>query len=322
MIAAFLSGAAGEAGKQWAARILGPALVFWSTGLALVWYDHNRPRIQREGWRAALAGSAQAFDGLPAAVTLGLLPAAALLLVAGSAVVADRLARSVLRIFEGYWPAGWVRERRARRWVAARARAMDSYQRLAAGQAAAGLSGTQERELVGALVTLRAIPARAQQTLPTRLGNLLRAADLRSARKHGVDAVACWPRLWLVMPADTRDEVTHARQGMERSAQTWLWGALFLAWTPWAWWAPLAALAVTVVGYRNCLAAAADFGSLVESAFDVHLPLLYAAARLPAPPTAADEVGHGAMLSRYLTAGGADLELRFVGADGAVDDGD
>jgi len=320
MIAAFLSGMAGEAGRQWAARVVGSALVFWSAGLALVWYDANRKRIAGAGWLDAVRASARAFDGLPAVVPAVVLPAAAFLLIAGSAVAADRLTLGVLRLLEGYWARPrWLREWLVGRRFAARGRAMATYQRLQRRRAVTTLTAGAELELSRAFLALRGAPARRELTMPTRLGNLLRVTELRPARKHGVDTVALWPHLWLVMPADTRAELAQARQSLDTSVRGLLWGALFVAWTPWSWWAPVVALVAGAAGYRACLGGAAVFGSLVEAAFDVHLPLLYAAARMAPPPTAADEAAYGARLSRYLSDGSTDAGLRFDAAEGAPD---
>jgi len=43
-------------------------------------------------------------------------------------------------------------------------------------------------------------PAESDRHMPTKLGNILRAAELRSKDKYGLDAVICWPRLWLLLP--------------------------------------------------------------------------------------------------------------------------
>jgi hypothetical protein len=122
------------------------------------------------------------------------------------------------------------------------------------------------------------------------------------------------------MPADSRTELAGARQALDLSARSWLWSVLFVLWTPWAWWAPLAALAAATGSYMSCLSAAAAFGSLVEAAFDVHLPLLYAAVRMAPPASPVDEVAYGVRLSRYLFDGSADPELRFRIVEGTSDE--
>lgn len=87
------------------------------------------------------------------------------------------------------------------------------------------------------------------------------------------------------------------------------------------WWAAVVALVAATAAYAECVRAARTYGLLVEAAFDVHLPLLYRAARLPAPASAAEEQAYGDRLSRYLCDGSDDPAIVFVAAaEGATDE--
>lgn len=130
----------------------------------------------------------------------------------------------MLRLLEGYWRRPEpLRAARVRRWVTAREEAMQTYQSLQAARAA-GASGTasDERALSRVTSVLRAIPSTPDLVMSTRLGNVLRVAEMRPLHKHGVDAVACWPHLWLVLPAETRTEVAAARGELDAGARAWL----------------------------------------------------------------------------------------------------
>lgn len=59
------------------------------------------------------------------------------------------------------------------------------------------------------------MPAHANRLMPTRLGNVLRAAESGVEDKYGIDPVPCWPALWLVLPDETRTEVTAARASLD-----------------------------------------------------------------------------------------------------------
>jgi hypothetical protein len=315
VITAVWSTLGSESVKHHAARLFTGAAVFWLTGAALVVWDRNATSIPGQTWTGVLSAASRPLQELPT-VGAGALLLVAVTVVVVSALLAEKLALSVLRVLEGYWrrPAR-LRARRVRHWREARADAMKTYQSLQASRSATtACSDADEVALARAASVLRAIPPAPLLVMPTRLGNLMRAAELRPLHKHGVDAIALWPHLWLVLPADTRTEVAAARNELDAAARGWLWGALFVVWTPWAWWAALVSVLAATLAYAACLRAAETYAALVESAFDVHLPLLYQVTRLPLPARAADEPGHGARLTRYLRDGSDDPTLLFVPA--------
>src|ERR1700722_12683074 len=125
MLAAFWSGLGGEFAKQWVARILTTALAFWAGGLAAVWWHSHGRDVRTHGWPHELSATAAWLHQLPG-LAQGLLIVAGLLLVAVSALAAERLTLPLLRLLEGY---GWhpqrlryrlirYRRRRYHRWEA------------------------------------------------------------------------------------------------------------------------------------------------------------------------------------------------------------
>ncbi|MFC8664590.1 hypothetical protein [Streptomyces sp. NPDC057199] len=315
MIGPLWGGLGGAAVRHWAARLFTSAALFWLAGLALVWYDRHGELVRERGWIRGLVAATRPYEQLPSLVA-GVLLLLLMGVVVASALAAELLTLPVLRLLEGY---GWWPVPLRRRWSDRRARAREEamavfQERSAALRVADGSGPTLSAAGAMARATrvLRTTPADPALVMPTRLGNLLRTAELRPLRKHGVDAVSCWPHLWLVLPGDSRTEITSARSALDGTVRVWLWSALFAVWTPWAWWAALVAPAAAALAYVNCLRAAGTYTVLLEAAFDVHLPLLYAAARLPAPRTAAEAVVHGERLSRYLREGSDDPELRFT----------
>jgi hypothetical protein len=129
-------------------------------------------------------------------------------------------------------------------------------------------------------------------------------AESRPVGKYGLDAVVVWPHLWLVLPETTRQELGTARQALDSAARAFLWGLLFLAFTPWT---PLAApvgLAVAAAAlYRSVPAAARVFADLVEAAFDLHRTALYQHMRWPLPANPQHERAEGKQLTTYLWRG-------------------
>ena len=221
-----------------------------------------------------------------------------------------RLTLPVLRLLEGYWPR-WLRAFERRR-VEHHGRRVDAHeQRLGQleDRRRAGSATPEElQELLRLDAWLRRWPTEAEAEHPvrrraTRLGNVLRAAETWPADKYGLDAVKWWPRLWLLLPDDAREEITQARGQLDASALLWLWSVLFMSWTWWAWWAAPAGALVAVAAYAATVQAAATFGDLVESAFDVYRVRLYDALRWPIPLNPVDEREQGEALTAYMWRG-------------------
>ena len=120
--------------------------------------------------------------------------------------------------------------------------------------------------------------------MPTRLGDILRAAERRPFEKYGLDAVVCWTALWLVLPADARTELAQTRGRLDGALRMWLWGALFIVWTPWTLWAiPIAVVVPLLAYYGSMLGAAKLFGDLIGSGYDLYRMQLYDSLHLRAP---------------------------------------
>jgi hypothetical protein len=150
--------------------------------------------------------------------------------------------------------------------------------------------------------------------MPTRLGDILRASERRPADHYGLDALVCWYRLWMLLPADVKTEISEARLQVDQSVRAWLWGALFVVWAPWIWWVAVpVAIAVPFVTYNfSMLSAATLFGDLTETAFDLHRMQLYDALQLPRPVSPAKERDDGKRLTRLLWHGETDPAIVYT----------
>jgi hypothetical protein len=273
---------------------IGPAVAFWGGGLG-AWIFGN-------GGGDALARIetfvAERSPAVQTALLIGVV-----LAVAASAVLVSRFDLAVLRSLEGYWPK-WAKPLsgvRVRAWR----RKLDAAGEQVQSLARKGLENLtpEERAQFVASDTLRKGSPASSDLLPTRLGNVLRAAERRPWKKYRLDPVVTWPRLWLVLPDTTKQELTRARGTLDLSARASLWGALFVVWTVWAWWAAPVGLAVIVLGYRSSLVAGETYAQLVEAAFDVHRPALYRALQWPRPTTPLEERRLGEALTKYLWRG-------------------
>lgn len=317
MLSKFWEELGGKLAEQWVARLLTSAFAFWAAGLAAWLWGRLGARIRRVGWQAALDGPTAAVRALPVSLQIALLVAVALGLVA-SALLAERLTVPALRLLEGYWPAGRpkrLRRRLVERQIRRRARAYQRASRLAAGLLRPGdgspMTVAEQRlarelpaELARMEQRLHWLPADPAMVMPTRLGNVLRTAEGRPAMKYGLDAVACWPHLWLLLDNDSRLELTRARGSLDAAVRLWFWGALTVVWTVWTWWAVPLMLTVTVTAYYGSMLAAAQvYGDLVDATFDLNRGALYTALRWPLPANPAEETRQGKAVTEYLWRG-------------------
>ncbi len=228
---------------------------------------------------------------------------------------------SLLRGLEGYgWPRGLLG---IREWLRARQRrARAALEQELEALAAQVREGLREQDLDPRLVERYAHLDMARYTmpqdyvLPTRLGNLLRAAEEYVEQRYGLNAVLVWPRLWLLLPAETRELLAGAYRGLAAAARGWGWGLAFgLVWGPvtgvlavygrgWGWvlLTGLVSLGWMGLAYRLAVARAAVLSELVRAAFDVHRLALYDAVGWPRP-SPMDEVEAGRRLTAFLWRG-------------------
>jgi hypothetical protein len=340
MFEAFWSGLGGEFARQWMVRILTPAFAFWAGGLSAIWWHQYHTGVRRHGLQYEISATATWLYRLPG-LAQGLILVGGLLLVAVSAVAVGRLTLPLLRLLEGYWShPRWPRNRlvasRRRRYSRWRDRvdALNLRQRFGSlttqeflelnslekepardtvrlqelrRRRTEGFDAQMVAELGRGRRFLRNVPEEDALGMPTRLGDILRAAEERPNRKYGLDTIVCWYALWLVLPTETKTEIVQARGALDRAAVTWLWGAFFLVWTPWTWWAIPVAVAVPVLAYYvGILGAARLFSELTVSAFDLYRFRLYDSLHLPRPSSPALERRHDGPRVNNLLWGGLD----------------
>ncbi|MEM6501298.1 MAG: hypothetical protein AAF685_05615 [Cyanobacteria bacterium P01_C01_bin.89] len=298
MSAKILEGAIGKVADRWLPNLLGSPLLFWGGALILHVYSSDGGGSEFSKWFTALPEISQII-----AVALGL----------GLAIASDSIVQQielpVLRLLEGYWPQ-WCD--RPRRWkihrVAERqAQVLKRLQqiRIAALQ---NKSDPYDFEKQIALEEkLRELPTNFESApvnrylMPTRLGNILRAYERKPAEKYGLDAVVCWPRLWLLLPDPVKIDIGASRSELNAAVRLVIWGILFTVWTIWThWWALVVGAITAWLAYRWAINAAQAYGILIESAFDTHRHLLYTALRFSPPTPGPQERASGQQLTYYL----------------------
>lgn len=290
--AKFLEGLSGKLTEQWVANLFTPAFVFWGGGFIT--------GVLRYGWKDFGAALNQYSESQQIALLI-----IALLIVAISGFVVERFDFVAIRFLEGYWPR-WLRS--LRQWLIKRqqrqlAKIESKWNLLYEKLETQGLSSDELEDLSRLETKLKQIPTQSQKLMPTRLGNLLRAVELRPFVKYGLDSVLCWPYLWLVLPEHIRNDLAVARNELNTAARVWVWSLLFWIWSVWSIWALPIGFLSALFAYRWALEAAGIYADLLESAFDLYRFNLYSALKWPLPKTIEEEKAMTEKLNTYLARG-------------------
>jgi hypothetical protein len=158
-------------------------------------------------------------------------------------------------------------------------------------------------------------PARRESILPTALGNALRSFETHPRRRYGLDGIAVWPRVELLMDDGERGVVQDARTNFNffvNGLVVLLTGGVFAAVDrllhlddPGGAAAQAAAAvmigAILAIGcYRGATHAAVDWGDSVRAAFDVHRLDVYAKMGVQVPRSPAEEAVTARAINRCL----------------------
>ncbi|RLC20857.1 MAG: hypothetical protein DRI57_03775 [Deltaproteobacteria bacterium] len=277
---------------QWAAQQLSPALVFWAGGI-IAWLSHNKwklPEICLQNIDNSLVYIVLAMGGI--------------LLIAISGTVMQWLQTPVIRLAEGYWPLRFCLARQLKKGLNSKE---EQWEKLDSRE---NRTAEEQAELVRLDMTLSRYPLDKRLLMPTTLGNLLRSAEEYPRVRYGLDTIVCWPRLWLLMPDETLEVLSEAREELNSCARLMLWSIFFLIWILWTDWAVLSLL-IFPIAYMRMLKAADTYGELIRAAFDLHRFKLYESLKWPLPPGPKEEKERGEQLTEYLSRGTGADSIRF-----------
>ncbi|WP_416518540.1 hypothetical protein [Streptomyces achromogenes] len=100
---------------------------------------------------------------------------------------------------------------------------------------------------------------------PTWSGDRLNAVAVRLERDHHLDLATLWPHLWLILPEETRAEITAARQALVRANALTAWALLYLPLAAWWWPAALITVLLTLMGRARARTATDTYATLLEA---------------------------------------------------------
>jgi hypothetical protein len=281
MFSTFLEKLSGFFDKHWLLRYFFPSLVFWAAGLAVY---------------GAARGIDQPLDlwhRQPTEVQVILL-AGALIWVTLFAYLLANFGTSLIRLFEGYWdrlPLRWLREKR-RTYYERRYEYLERQIKQTETKAKPYELQRLEREL------WLCFP-RGDVRMPTRLGNIIRAAEVYPLHRYGADPVILWPRLQQYLPAEFTEAFNSAQTAMEvmlvLSALSFLFSTItctllaVLTLNVWLFLGCAAGFVLAWICYRNSLQGALGYAELIKTAFDLYRDKLLEGFGLKRPSSSEEE---------------------------------
>lgn len=299
----FWEGIGTELAGMWKRHAFAPAFFFWAGGFTL-WV-----------WRFGFAPVQQTLTftdaGLAAAWIGGILS-----LVIFSNALVNWLTFPCLRLLEGYW-SDWTVFGKIKRWRIGRLtrrlpEKVKQLSELKKKMTVEGLTGEEANECIRLESELSFYPRDPAFRMPTRLGNILRAAEEYPYNLYGLEVATTWGRLWLALPEKAQEEVLAARRRVNERVGYIVWSVLFLVWvwvTPWALLVPL--VVAPTVYFLGLLEAAKAYGQLLRVCYDLYRFEMYKGLHVALPVSFQDEDQLGKALTRMLKTGLLESSLRM-----------
>jgi hypothetical protein len=288
-----LEGFGNKFAEQWVITILTPAFVFWAEGAIIA--------IKKVGWKNIHS----LFTTLPEILQIGSL-IGIFLVISISAFVVQKFDRKVIRLLEGYWSGIFglsflfkKLQIEKRKKLSVELDKVNPY------------TNETYNKYVRIDRQLQYYPTDERDILPTRLGNILRAAERRPLDRYGLDAIIIWPRLWILLPDGVRADLQAAYSDLNIAARVWLWSVLCLVWVPlyatcvWWWWLlPIVVIATALyIYYGWLLETAINYSKLIDAVFDLYRVNLYQSLRWKLPANTLEDKVFGLEITKYLWRG-------------------
>lgn len=143
------------------------------------------------------------------------------------------------------------------------------------------------------------LPTQPDQVMPTRLGNILKNAELYPLDRYKIDAVLIWPRLYNLLPERFVQTIAEARGALDfmlvissLSGAFVLFAGGYLLIAGATWWYFMicffGGLLIAWLAYKGALGSAMVYAQQIKVAFDLYRNDLLKQMHLP-PPTTPDE---------------------------------
>lgn len=215
-----------------------------------------------------------------------LLGVGSLLVITVLAYVLETLTIPLVRLYEGYWPKGWLTNWAYTRQISRRAKSTDS-------------------------ASYHNFPFDSDLVKPTRLGNVLVAAEDYPHQLYQLDAVLWWPRLVALLPETLRAQVdttlTPVLAMLNLSMMLTVLafgGTIAVLLTNRLWWLLgvvfFGGLLLARVCYLAAASQAVDYGTSVRVAFDLYRHDILKQMHIPLPDNLFEERLLWELLNKWL----------------------
>ncbi|MFG2004246.1 hypothetical protein ACGFNU_34310 [Spirillospora sp. NPDC048911] len=252
----FLAEVGKKLAERWLALLALPGLLYLATAAVAITLGH--------GHALDAARLGDRITAWSASGPLRSVGGAALIMLAAllASVAAGLLASGLAVLIELAWttpgrrrPARWLTDLRRHRSRTAKARADNA---------------TTQIALVRAIAAADRI-CLLEADRPTWLADRLRVTRLRMAAAYDLDLDTAWPRLWLLIPIETRQELAAARDALGSLFRLSAWSLLYLPLAIWWWPAIPIAAALHGTAVLRVRPAATNLADLVEATVDLHI---------------------------------------------------
>lgn len=294
-------------GRRWVLASLIPTALFWAS-FGLVYYGLWIGWSQTLAWWNGLTDASRTLSLLVVIVPIGL-----------TAFGLDMIGPFLLRTAKGSWDfppfvGPWLQKRRAEQWKKHFEMIEQQLLQVVDQINEGNLWPEKHRDLESKRIRLQSeLREFPEKIMPTRLGNILRAAEEDPYLRYGLDPATVWPRLYPLLSEVLRGEVDDARANLDSAVRistlalvfSLIWGTQAVISESWLL-AGIAALGLggTLLAHHATFGAATLYAELIRSAFDLHRFDLYRNLHLPLPSTTDTERQSGEQITTFLWQGG------------------
>lgn len=289
-----------ELAGNWKSFLFSPAGAFLALGL-LAWIDkYGRQSLEKFAQSITIGQTLGIFIGV-------------IFLLMIAKIFGSRLAQPLLRFLIGDWPdfLTRLRSRQITRHLEKRKQLKNRWSELARQLEAGEATKLEEYATLDTKLS-NDFPVEAKHFMPTRLGNIIRAAEEYPLHRYNLEINTVWSRFWLVVSDQTRQELITARRELNARVEVLLWSLLLLVWLVWAWWIAVVWIVASVLAYFSLFDIAYIYGHLLRAAFDLERFNLYEALRWKLPDSPDEEQKMGATLSQFFRRGIIATDFRYI----------
>lgn len=278
MFSTLLKEVAGFLDRRFLVNVFLPCLVFWGLLIATWFAGYGQLAATAKKWASSDAS-------IQLVQTAGFLAWVILF-----ASVIESNSTDILRFFEGYWSfpvIGEFFQNIGRRWH------HDKLEALSARP-------DDDREAYEEMYLTYPLPDHGSAVMPTRLGNILKSAELYPYDRYGLDAVLFWPKLYPLFPPEFAKEITQLRGNVDTMLLVTVLAAVFsllsggyllVIRASWLLFVLCfgGGVITALTAYRGAMGAVMPYAEQIKTAFDLYRNDLLQKMRVPLPTTLKEE---------------------------------